>query len=321
MSDFTSPFWALYVAGLTLLGIAACIALLWWTQRMNTEVHADDSTGHVWDEDLTEMNNPLPRWWIGMFALSCVFGLVYLALYPGLGSFGGWLGWTQENQVARQAQQSAQKTAPIYAAFEAQSIEQLAHDPSATATGDRLFMNNCAQCHGSDARGSLGFPNLTDAHWSWGGTPEQILQTIRDGRVGNMPPMAAAVGDENDVRNVAQYVLSLSGAPHDAARAEQGAEKFMVCAACHGMDGRGNTALGAPDLTAGVFGHGPVTEAHIMDMVNNGKLAEMPAWGHRFSTQQLRVLTAYVWGQGGGEPAAAEAGAGSPAGAPEDPQN
>lgn len=309
MSDFTSPFWSIYVAGLTLLGIAACVALLWWTHRMNTEVHADDSTGHVWDEDLTEMNNPLPRWWIGMFAISCVFGLVYLLLYPGLGTFKGWLGWTQENQVARQIEQSQEKTAPIYAAFESQSMEQLASNNSAQAIGDRLFMNNCAQCHGSDARGSLGFPDLTDAHWNWGGTPDAILQTIVDGRTGNMPPMAAAVGDADDVRNVAQYVLSLSGATHDAERAQQGVEKFAACAACHGPDGSGNPALGAPDLTAGVFRHGAVTEAHIVDMVNNGKVAEMPAWKDRFSEQQLRVLAAYVWGQGGGQPADAEAGA------------
>lgn len=311
MSDFTSPFWSIYVAGLTLLGIAACVALLWWTQRMNTEVHADDSTGHVWDETLTEKNNPLPRWWIGMFAISCVFGVVYLLLYPGLGSFGGWLGWSQVEQFGRQVQQSEEKTAPIYAAFESLSIEQLAGNSDAMATGDRLFMNNCAQCHGSDARGSLGFPDLTDAHWSWGGTPAQILQTIADGRIGNMPPMAAAVGDENDVRNVANYVLSLSGAPHDAERAKEGAAKFAVCAACHGTDGKGNPALGAPDLTAGIFRHGPASEAHIMAMIENGKVAEMPAWAHRFSTQQLRVLAAYVWGHGGGipEPAKAQAAA------------
>lgn len=303
MSDFTSSFWSLYVAGLTLLGIVACVILLWWTHRMNTEVHADDSTGHVWDETLTEKNNPLPRWWIGMFAISCMFGLVYLLLYPGLGSFAGWLGWTQENQVARQAEQSEEKTAPIYAAFENQTMEQLAGDPRAQTTGDRLFMNNCAQCHGSDARGSTGFPDLTDAHWNWGGTPEQILQTITDGRTGNMPPMAAAVGDEDDVRKVAQYVLSLSGARHDAQQAEQGAEKFAACAACHGPEGKGNPALGAPDLTAGVFRHGPATEAHIVDIVTHGKVGEMPAWGERFSEQQLRVLAAYVWGRGGGSAA------------------
>lgn len=305
MSDFINPFWSLYVAGFTLLGIAACVALLWWTQRMNTEVQAGDATGHVWDEDLTEMNNPLPRWWVGMFALSCAFGLVYLVLYPGLGAFSGWLGWTQEHQVARQIERSEEKTAPIYAAFKAQTIEQLVHDSQAMATGDRLFMNNCAQCHGSDARGSLGFPDLTDAHWNWGGTPEQILQTIKNGRVGHMPPMAAAVGDNDDVRNVANYVLSLSGAPHDAGRAQAGADKFAVCTACHGPEGKGNPALGAPDLTAGVFGHGAPTEAHIMDMIEHGKTAEMPAWGRRFSEQQLRVLTAYVWGKGGGMASAA----------------
>lgn len=303
MSDFTSGFWSLYVAGITLAGVFACVALLWWTLRMNAAVKPDESTGHVWDGDLTERNNPLPRWWVGMFAISCVFALGYLALYPGLGTFKGMLDWTQGNQYESQVRAYDEKIAPIYAAFASQGVEQLAKDPRAMAIGDRLFMNNCAQCHGSDARGSRGFPNLADAHWNWGGTPEHIAQTIAEGRTGMMPPMAAAVGGAEEVRAVAQYVLGLSGGKHDSALAAQGKEKFVVCAACHGEAGKGNPMLGAPDLTDGVFTHGADTEAHIVEMIDKGKTAQMPAWKHKFSPEQLRVLTAYVWGLGGGQSA------------------
>jgi len=303
MSDFTSHFWSAYVAGLTLIGVFACVALLMWTRRMNTEVKPDESTGHVWDGNLTERNNPLPRWWIGMFAISCVFALGYLVLYPGLGTFKGSLDWTQEGQHAAELKAHEEKIAPIYAAFASQSVEQLAADPKARAIGDRLFTSNCAQCHGSDARGSKGFPNLADKHWNWGGTPEKIQETIGEGRTGMMPPMAAAVGSPEEVRAVAQYVLSLSGGKHDGKLAALGKEKFAACAACHGEDGKGNPMLGAPNLTDGVFTHGADTEAHVVDMINNGKTAQMPAWKDKFSPEQLRLLTAYVWGLGGGQAA------------------
>ena len=307
MSDFTSNFWSLYVAGITLVGVFACVALLWWTHRMNTEVDPNESTGHVWDGDLTERNNPLPRWWVVMFALSCIFALLYLALYPGLGTYGGALGWSQKGQHAGEVQAYEEKIAPIYAAFEGQGIEQLAKNAQAREIGDRLFMNNCAQCHGSDARGSKGFPNLVDAHWNWGGSPEAILESIVEGRIGMMPPMAEAVGSAGDVRAVANHVLSLSGGKHDAALAGTGRAKFEeVCAACHGVDGKGNPALGAPDLTDGIFAHGPDNEAHVVEMIDHGKTAQMPAWKEKFSPEQLRVLAAYVWGLGGGQPADAQ---------------
>ena len=307
MSDFTSNFWSLYVAGITLVGVLACVALLWWTHRMNTEVDPNASTGHVWDDNLTERNNPLPRWWVMMFAISCVFGLLYLLLYPGLGTFRGTLGWTEQGQHAKEVQEYEARIAPIYAAFANQSVEQLAKDPKARAIGDRLFINNCAQCHGSDARGSKGFPNLTDAHWNWGGAPDTVLETITEGRIGMMPPMAEAVGTPEEVRAVANYALSLSGGKHDAALAAAGREKFeAVCAACHGPDGKGTPAMGAPNLTDGVFTHGPDNEAHVVDMINNGKTAQMPAWKEKFSPEQLRVLAAYVWGLGGGQPAGAQ---------------
>jgi cytochrome c oxidase cbb3-type subunit 3 len=300
MSDFTSNFWSVYITVITLGGIFACLLLLWYSGRAKAQTLDDNTTGHVWDEDLREMNNPLPRWWVGLFIITCVFALAYLFLYPGLGSYAGSLGWTQTGQFEREVERGNEQTAPIYAAFAGQGTEALAQDPEAMMIGDRLFMNNCAQCHGSDARGSKGFPDLTDRQWNWGGTPEQIEETIAKGRTGIMTPMAAAVGSPDDVRNVANYVLSLSGATHDALRASLGRDKFVACAACHGMDGKGNPALGAPNLTTGIFSHGPVIEAHVIDMINNGKTGVMPPWESKFTPEQLKVLTAYVWGKGGG---------------------
>lgn len=304
MSDFTSGFWSVYITVITLGGIFACLLLLWFSGRTKAATLQDNTTGHVWDEDLREMNNPLPRWWVGLFIITCVFSLAYLYLYPGLGSYPGSLGWTEVGQFEREVERGNEQVAPIYAEFAGKTTEQLAKDAHAMAIGDRLFMNNCAQCHGSDARGSKGFPNLTDKQWNWGGTPAQIEETIAKGRTGTMPPMAAAVGTPDDVRNVANYVLSLSGATHDALRAKLGREKFAACAACHGPDGKGNPALGAPNLTTGIFTHGPGVEAHIIDMINNGKTGVMPAWESKFTPAQLKVLTAYVWGKGGGQPPA-----------------
>ncbi|HMN21868.1 MAG TPA: cytochrome-c oxidase, cbb3-type subunit III [Ottowia sp.] len=304
MSDFTSNFWSVYITVITLGGVFACLLLLWYSGRAKAQTLQDNTTGHVWDEDLREMNNPLPRWWVGLFIITCVFGLAYLYLYPGLGSYAGSLGWTQTGQFEREVERGNEQVAPIYAEFAGKDTEALARDAHAMAIGDRLFMNNCAQCHGSDARGSTGFPDLTDRQWNWGGTPAQIEETIAKGRTGIMTPMAAAVGSPDDVRNVANYVLSLSGAPHDSLRASLGREKFVVCAACHGVDGKGNPLLGAPNLTTGIFSHGPVIEAHVVDMINHGKTGVMPAWESKFTPEQLKVLTAYVWGKGGGVAAA-----------------
>ncbi|MFM8863787.1 MAG: cytochrome-c oxidase, cbb3-type subunit III, partial [Limnohabitans sp.] len=187
------------------------------------------------------------------------------------------------------------QVAPLYARFQAMPVSEVAKDPQAMAIGDRLFMNNCAQCHGSDARGSKGFPNLTDVDWLHGGSPEKIRETLAQGRNGMMPPMAAAVGSPDDVRNVAHYVLSLSGSPHDSLRASLGKSKFGACAACHGSDGKGNTALGAPNLTDDVWLHG-WGESAIVAMINNGKNNQMPAQSHKLTEGQIHVLTSYVWG-------------------------
>lgn len=304
MSDFTNHFWSLYVAGVTLAGILACALLLWITSRKKVEATADNTTGHVWDEDLREMNNPLPRWWMWLFIITMVFGVAYLVAYPGLGAFSGRLGWTQRGEYEAEMAKADAELQPLYARFAQMKPEDMARDPQAMAIGERLFLNNCAQCHGSDARGSKGFPNLTDGDWLHGGAPEQIYQTIHDGRIGVMPPMAAAVGSPEDVRNLAQYVLSLSGSPHDSLRASLGKSKFTACAACHGMDGKGNTALGAPNLTDDIWLHG-WGEAAITAMINNGKTNQMPAQAGKLTDSQINVLTAYVWGLSNGKPGAA----------------
>jgi cytochrome c oxidase cbb3-type subunit 3 len=295
MSDFTTGFWSMYVACATLVSVLACGLLLWITARKKVTPSKDNTTGHIWDEDLTEMNNPLPMWWVGLFIITIVFGLGYLAAYPGLGSYQGQLKWTQKGEYDAEVALANKELEPLYAQFTAKKPEDLAGDANAMAVGERLFMNNCAQCHGSDARGSKGFPNLADADWLHGGSTDKIKETITKGRNGMMPPMGAAVGGADDVKNVAHYVLSLSNAPHDSLRAQLGKAKFAACAACHGMDGKGNPALGAPNLTDDIWLHGYGEQA-IISMVMNGKTNQMPAQEEKLTPAQIHVLSGYVWG-------------------------
>ena len=295
MSDFISQFWSNYITVITVAGILGCLLLLWATSRTKVNSAADNTTGHVWDEDLREMNNPLPLWWVGLFLITIFFSFGYLVAYPGLGSHAGKLGWSSQGQYEKEVAKATEALKPLYAKFDGMPPQEVAGDAKAMAIGERLFMNNCAQCHGSDARGSKGFPNLTDTDWLYGGSPETIKETITKGRVGNMPPMVAAVGTPDDVKNVAHYVLSLSASPHEAARSSQGKEKFAVCAACHGLDGKGNQAMGAPNLTDKIWLHG-VGEEAIAAMVNGGKVNQMPAQEERLTASQIHVLTAYVWG-------------------------
>jgi cytochrome c oxidase cbb3-type subunit 3 len=295
MSDFTAGFWSTYVAGITLVGILGCLLLLWVTARKKVKARTDNTTGHVWDEDLTEMNNPLPLWWVWMFIITIVFSLLYLVAYPGLGTYQGELKWSSTAEYGAEVAKANKALEPLYAQFTAKKAEELVGDPQAMAIGDRLFMNNCAQCHGSDARGSKGFPNLTDGDWLHGGAADKIAESITKGRAGNMPPMAAAVGTPEDVKNVAHYVLSLSNGPHDSLRAQLGKPKFTACAACHGIDGKGNQALGAPNLADNVWLHGWGEQA-IVNIVTNGKVNDMPAQHGKLTDAQIHVLSAYVWG-------------------------
>jgi cytochrome c oxidase cbb3-type subunit 3 len=307
MSDFSSNFWGIYVAVITLVSIAACAVLLYVMGRMRVkppatgrrDSNAIPTTGHVWDEDLAELNNPLPRWWMWLFYITIAFGLVYLALYPGLGRLPGLLGWTSSSAYAAQREAADAQMRPIFEKFLAMDVKAVAADPQAQAMGERLFLNNCAQCHGSDAGGARGFPNLRDRDWLYGGEPEAIKASITNGRNGIMPALGAALGDDG-VRNVASYVRSLSGLPHDGLRAQLGKPVFMqICAACHGADGKGNQQLGAPNLTDDIWLYGG-SEPTILETITKGRgeagaVTRMPAHKDLLSPGQIQLLTAYVW--------------------------
>ena len=295
MSDFFSDFWSYYISFIVLGGIGGCLLLLIMTARVPIEKSGDNTTGHVYDEDIVELNNPMPRWWMYMFIITSIFGFGYLALYPGLGTNEGVLGWTSLKQYEEEVEATKQKIAPLYAKYAEMPVQEIAKDEGAMAIGERLFMNNCSMCHGSDAHGSKGFPNLTDNDWLHGGKPENIIQTITNGRNGMMPPMLAAIGGTTeDARNVANYVLSLSGAKHDEAAAAIGKTKFAACAACHGPNGEGNQMIGAPNLSDDIWLHG-FGEAAIMERIKLGKQNQMPAQNKRLTEEQIRVLAAYVW--------------------------
>jgi cytochrome c oxidase cbb3-type subunit 3 len=295
VSDLDSGGWSLFIAATTVLGMLACVALLVVASRRR--VMADDNTtGHVWDVDLKELNNPLPRWWMWLFVITLVFSAAYLAFYPGLGSFAGRFGWTSHGQYEAEQARANAALANVYAKYKGMTPEQLAADSSAMAIGQRLYLNTCAQCHGSDARGSKGFPNLTLPAESRLATEtaEQIRAVIVNGRSGVMPPMAAAVGGAEDVRNVAHYVMSLSASAHSATYAQLGREKFATCAACHGPEGKGNKQLGAPNLTDKVWLYG-WGEAAIIEAVTQGRTGVMPPQAKNLTPEQIDVLAAYVW--------------------------
>lgn len=296
MSDFINSFWPIFIAVITIVSIIGCALLLWLTGKIKiVSQNGDNTSGHVWDEDLREMNNPLPRWWVWLFIITIVFGFIYLAVYPGLVVYEGRSGWTQENQYEEEVATANEALKPIYAKFVDMPVETLSALPMAKSIGERLYMNNCSQCHASDARGGRGFPNLTDNDWLHGGSPEKIEETITNGRNGMMPPMAAMVGTDEDIKNLANYVLSLSDSSHDAAAAELGKEKYAVCAACHGPEGQGNQALGAPNLADNIWLHG-AGEAAIIERIKLGKVNQMPAQEGKLTPEQIKVLAAYIWG-------------------------
>lgn len=292
MSQFTSQFWDVYVAILSVVSIVAC-ALFLKSQSVRKVPGAAPTTGHTWDEDLAEYNNPLPRWWSWLFYITIVFALAYLVLYPGLGSWRGALGWSQVTQLEQELAAADKRFGPMYEKFAALDVEALAKSPEALAVGQKLFLNNCAQCHASDGGGSRGFPNLTDRDWLWGGDPNAIKATITDGRTGTMPPFGPTLGEQG-VKDVAHYVMSLSGLTHDSLRKARGEPTFkQICAACHGAEGKGNPALGAPNLTDRVWLHGS-GEPAIIETITRGRSSQMPAHKDLLSEAKIHLLTAYV---------------------------
>lgn len=301
MSDFISGFWPWYIAIATLIGILACAILLKLQSSaplpkgQKAELH-----GHVWDEDLSEYNNPLPRWWMWLFYITIVFALVYLAFYPGLGNFAGRIGWTATGQYEAEVKQAAIEYGPLFAQYQKVDLPKLAKDPQANAMGQRLFLNYCAQCHGSDAGGAKGFPNLRDKDWLYGGDPDAIKTSILQGRNGVMPPQGALIGEENIVPMV-HYVRSLSGLKHDARLAAAGQSKFTVCTACHGADGKGNHMIGAPNLTDSIWLYGS-SEETIAETLRRGRNNQMPAQAEWLGEAKVHLLAAYVYSLGGGMP-------------------
>lgn len=289
MSTTTS----LFIAIVTLANIAGLVWLLWWTRKRRDEAPVGETTGHVWDDDLREYNNPLPRWWLGLFLITVVFGLVYLVLFPGLGNFGNVRGWSQIEQYERQSEQAESVLARTFAPFEQRSVQELMSDPEALRIGRNLFLNNCATCHGSDGRGAPGFPNLADNDWLWGGDPEMVLASIRDGRAGVMMPWGQVLGAQG-VEDVLAYVLSLSGRRISSGNAAVGERKFAeLCVACHGPDARGNPQLGAPNLTDSTWLYGGSIAA-VRDSIEKGRQGQMPAHLDRLGETRTRLLAAYV---------------------------
>ncbi len=301
MSQFTSVFWDVYIGLITIVSIAACAVFL--KMQSVRKVVEPETSGHVWDEDVREYNHPMPRWWAWLFYLTIFFSLGYLVLYPGLGSFRGALGWSQLGQLEEETKAADARFGPLYEKYAAQPVEALAKNAEALAIGQKLFLNHCAQCHASDARGSRGFPSLADRDWLWGGAPEAIRTSIAEGRTGVMPPLGAALGEQG-AKDAAHYVLSLSGSAHDSTRKARGEPLFKsVCAACHGAEGKGNPQLGAPDLTDAIWVHGS-GEAAILEAIVKGRSGQMPANKEFLAPAKIHLLTAYVYSLSG-QPAAA----------------
>lgn len=297
-----NPIVGIIVAGVVLANIAALVVLLVGLRRRSGETAGTgETTGHVWDEDLRELNNPLPRWWLWLFLITIIFGLGYLVVYPGLGNYAGTAGWSSQKQFQEQNASAEAVLTRTLAPFQHQTVTTLATNADALRVGRNLFMNNCATCHGSDARGAPGFPNLADKDWLWGGKPDDILQTIEHGRTSAMPAWYEVLGGDAGVEDVLAYVLSLSGRHVPAGNVENGRAKFAaICSACHGPDGRGNQQLGAPNLTDQIWLNGG-SLATIRETISHGRQAQMPAQLDRLGETRVKLLAAYVVSLGGAD--------------------
>ena len=306
MADFTSSFWNWFIIVPTVGGIIACFLLIRW---LSTAIKPEDEgkeMDHVWDGDLVELNNPLPRWWLNMFYVTLYFSIGYLALYPGLGTFKGLLEWTSTGQYEREIDIADAKYGPLFKKFQEMPIVAVAADPEARRMGERLFVNYCATCHGSDARGARGFPNLRDNDWLYGGDPDVIQQTILEGRNGVMPAWADALGGDAGVADVTEFVFSLSGRDVDQAAAARGGEKYqMLCVACHGADGIGNQALGAPNLTDSIWLYGGSSK-QVMETIAKGRMGVMPPHRDFLGEDKVHLLAAYIYSLSTGQEALEE---------------
>ena len=310
-----SSFWSIWISFITLGTILGCFLLLRWCLQNKTGIEEGDDMHHEFD-GIIEINNQVPRWWTIMFYVTIVWGLLYLMWFPGLGNFAGLSGWTSSNQGIKSLAESKAATeyalnngkivqydrevafadqsfGPIFDAYAKQPIEVLARDEEALRIGQRLFLQNCSQCHGSDARGQTGFPNLTDNDWLYGGSPNDIKTTLINGRQGAMPGWLASMG-EKGIEEVVEYVLSLSGRKVDNQLAQQGQTRFAACVACHGADGKGNQALGAPNLTDNIWLYGG-SKAALTETLNYGRAGVMPSFKETLGEDKIHVVAAYVY--------------------------
>ena len=295
-----SAGWSIYVIVLVVLNVAGCAWLLWANRSVQIDPkEKGESTGHDFD-GIEELNNPLPAWWTWLFVVTIVWSALYLVLYPGFGNFAGVLGWTSDGQHTAEVERADAEYGPIFRAYFEKPIEELVAEERAIGMGSRIFANNCATCHGSDARGGPGFPNLTDQDWLFGGDPKTIVTTITNGRNGFMPAFASAIGGDKGVADVTEFVLSLSGRDHDAAMADRGGVQFaMICSACHKPDGSGNPLMGSPDLTDNTWLHGGRRE-DIESAMKKGIMSQMPAHINLLSPERIHLAALYVYTRSAG---------------------
>jgi cytochrome c oxidase cbb3-type subunit 3 len=290
-----SSFWNWYIIIIVLGLIFGSAILLYFTHNIDTgDIKEGESMGHSFD-GIEELNNPLPKWWNLMFWITIIYSLGYLALYPGLGSYQGLLGWSSTGQWQSEMDKAEKTYGPIYERMAATPIEELVNSDEALNMGQRLFANNCAVCHGSDARGAQGYPDLTDNDWLYGSNPAQIKQSIMAGRTGMMPALGSALGGEQGVKQVASYVRSLNGYKADADAAAQGEQKFkMFCVACHGMDAKGNQLLGAPNLTDGIWLYGG-SQKIVEQTISEGRSGKMPSHKDLLGEEKVHILATYIY--------------------------
>jgi len=304
-ADFVSDFWHYFVAVLSIGGILFTLFVL---RSQTTKKLAPGEKAEVmaptWDGDLQELNNPLPRWWMWMFYGLTFFGIIYLVLYPGLGNFKGIWNWSSGGAFQEEKARVDGQFNAVMQPFMEQDVMTLAANPDAKKMGENLYMTYCSQCHGADAQGSRGFPNLTDNLWLFGGAPDDIKSSISGGRIAEMP--GGLAGDDQGAKEVANYVLALGGKAHNAALATAGKDKYAACAGCHGEDGKGIPAAGFPNIVDDAWQYGG-TEAAITESIIKGRKGGMPAQQAALGDAKIHLLTAYVWGLGGGQKPVVEA--------------
>ena len=290
-----TAFSAWFIAAGTVLFVIFCIWLVTWSTKQGpTNKEDEDLVGHKWDGDLEELNNPAPKWWLYLYFGTIIWAVGYLIFYPGIGVFEGTLNWSQYDQYEEEMQAAADRYEPIYARFAEMDFDVLAKDPDAQKLGKSLFASYCTTCHGSDARGATGYPNLTDDDWIWGDTEAAITTSIRQGRNSIMPSLSAALGGDTGVDNMVNYVRSLSGLV-EADDAAMTAQPMFValCSACHMPDGTGNKALGGLNLTDGTWLYGSSEDA-VRSTIVNGRNGVMPPHGDLLGDKKTKILAAYI---------------------------